>query len=92
MRGRLFHLARSSNLLHYELYLVQIDVVRRLIAISIKLIIDSHAMPRSRSRISVDVQGGGFSVQGDGLKQQAVAGCPLHLNGQVVPRAALWIA
>jgi hypothetical protein len=56
------------------------------------LIVDGDAVPTGRTRGTGDVQRVRDTVEGDRLKQQAVAGSTCDGNDQVVPGIVGWIA
>src|SRR5271168_368217 len=66
---------------------VQKRSIRRLLVVSVHLVVDCNAPPAARSRprriLLVDVTG--HTVQRDRLEQQRIVRLPLRLNGHVVP-------
>lgn len=78
-----------DNSLHGEVQFIEVYGVGLLGAGAVQLIVDGDAVPiGSRCGRFGAVNEGGPAVQGDGLEQQLVRSGALHLDDDVVPRAA----
>src|ERR1700674_2634337 len=72
---------------------VEVNVVGLLLVISIHLVIDGNAPPRTGSAdVAVGpVEVAGHPTQRDGLLHQLIVGIPLHLEREMVPVVLLGI-
>src|SRR5690348_1447622 len=70
-----------------EAEVVQIRRVRRLLLVSIHLVVNRNTPPLTRSRTGriVSVYVSGHSIQGNRLKQQPVVRFSLYMYGHMIP-------
>src|SRR5215470_11093541 len=82
----------TGVLLNRKIQLVDINGVRRSVAIAVQLIVDSDAIRAAAGRVFIVVDGCGLAVQGDRLIEQLIRWGALHLDDEMVPGATQWIA
>lgn len=86
------HCDEERHLPKGEIELVKPNRIIVHAAITVLLIVDCYATPVRAARRFVNVQGMSYSIQSDGLVQQAPVRRSLHLYYHMVPRIILWVA